>query len=152
MNAILRASASMAALAVMLAGCMETVGYQEVTPARYIAPTAIAKRIQGNTLYREAWQGAAKLRYVSHHRTDGTMTARFWWFGGDEQATGTWVVTEDGLYCRQWSNWWADGKRGCFSVAEATKDGTLIFDHVNGAAGDSVRYRYKVLAGNPHRL
>ena len=72
--------------------------------------------------------------------------------GGDDRAKGSWRITSDDLYCRRFDNFWARGELGCFRVYDASSSGEVIFDHVSGNQGDSFRYRYKVLAGNPYKL
>ena len=137
------------AIVAALAGCLPQ---QKQTIARIVQPSELTKKLIGNSLFRQGWRGAAKFRFSSHHRADGTMSARSWWFGGDQRTTGTWYVSDDGLYCRTWDNLWAEGKEGCFTVAQAAEDGSLIFDHVRGLPGSDKRYVYQVLLGNPHKL
>lgn len=81
--------------------------------------------------------------YGGVHRSDGTMTGRVSWFGGDEVATGVWEMSPDDLYCRAWGNEWGAGQRGCFRVSRAGE--TLVFDHVSGSRGDANRYVYRLL-------
>ena len=143
---------SLLAACAIVSGCLEQAGLQKITPAKYIQSAELERQLIGNSLYRRGWTGAAKFQFASHHSPDGTMSAKSWWFGGAEQTVGRWRVTEDGLYCRTWNNFWAQGKEGCFSVAQSTEDGRLIFDHVDGHPGSHKRYIYQVLVGNPHRL
>ena len=117
-----------------------------------MAASDITARLAGNTLYRSGWRGVVNWEYASHHSPDGRMAARVSWLGGEEAAQGRWKIDDNGLYCRTWSNHWAKGKEGCFRVYQSPGDGEVIFDHVSGEPGDSTRYEYSVLAGDPYGL
>ena len=112
----------------------------------------ILARLDGNTIYRSGIAGLARWEYASLHAKSGRISARRWWSGGDDRAKGSWRITSDDLYCRRFDNFWARGELGCFRVYDASGSGEVIFDHVSGNQGDSFRYRYKVLAGNPYKL
>lgn len=112
----------------------------------------IMSRLDGNTIFRSGIKGLARWQYASLHTRSGRLSARRWWQGGDARARGNWRVTSDDLYCRRFHNFWAGGKLGCFRVFDSPADGSIILDHVSGHQGDSYRYRYKVLAGNPYSL
>lgn len=135
-----------------MAGCMPHKGTLQAPPAQPVQAVQLEQHLVGNSLYRQGWKGAAKFRFASHHNADGTMSAKSWWYGGDQKTTGQWYISDDGLYCRTWDNYWAEGQEGCFVVAQSISDGRLIFDHVRGLPGSNRRYVYQVLAGNPHRL
>lgn len=79
-------------------------------------------------------------RYTGRHSRDGTMSAVVLAGAKREDATGSWHVTGDDLYCRTWNNDWAEGREGCFRV---TRSGdALTFDHVGGAPGEATSYTY----------
>ena len=135
-----------------MSACLPHQGAQKTVIAEPVQAASLQQQLVGNSLFRQGWRGAAKFRFASHHHADGTVSAKSWSFGGETKTTGQWYISDDGLYCRTWDNFWAEGKEGCFSVMKSPNDGRLIFNHVRGLPGSDRRYVYQVLAGNPHSL
>lgn len=107
---------------------------------RTLTADEIRQTVTGTALSRCGNRLIGPWQYTARHRRDGTMEAVVLAGTRREDATGTWRVTGDDLYCRTWSNGWAQGREGCFRV---TRNGaTLTFDHVSGAAGESVSDTY----------
>lgn len=124
-------------LLLVLAGC--------ATPppdGRVLTAGEITAAVTANPLTRCGSVLLGQWRYTGRHDKEGTMNGLVLAGEKREEATGRWRTTGDGLYCRTWSNHWADGKEGCFRVTQ-TGD-ALTFDHVSGAAGEANSYTYKL--------
>ena len=136
----------------MLSGCLPSSPQKIEAIPLPLSGEEVKSRLAGNSVYRKGMRGLARWQYASHHSADGALSAKTWWLGGADVAQGHWEVSEDGTYCRRWFNHWANGEEGCFRVFASSTNGSLIFDHVSGNAGDSKRYDYQVLVGNPYSL
>lgn len=124
---------------VLIAGALAACAGPQTGPAGLTA-SEIRQTLTGTALTRCGSRLLGPWRYTAHHRSDGTMEAVVLAGARREDAVGTWRVTGDDLYCRTWSNGWAEGRVGCFRV---TRDGAaLTFDHVSGAAGEAASYTY----------
>ena len=139
-----------AALIVTLAGC-ERVGDPEpvaqgddlvTRDARSLTGPEIQAYLKNSTLVHE---GSQRIWYV-YLREDGTLAGRSdVKDGGDvEYGHGTWEVTNDQI-CRQWSNDWAGGGRGCATVFQSGEE--YVF---TGGGGQELRRTR--LPGNPKKL
>ena len=125
----------MLCLAATLAACAAPETGPKVLSAHEIRQT-----VTGSALSRCGSRLLGPWQYTARHRRDGSMEAVVLAGSKREDATGTWRVTGDDLYCRTWNNGWAQGREGCFRV---TRSGdTLTFDHVSGAAGESASDTY----------
>lgn len=112
------------------------------TGPKILSAEEIRQTVSRNPLTRCGSILLGQWRFTGRHKRDGAMTAVVLAGEKREEATGIWRVTGDGLYCRTWSNRWADGKEGCFRVTRAGD--TLTFDHVSGAPGEATRYTYNL--------
>ena len=110
------------------------------TDPRTLKANEIRQTVTGTALNRCGSRLIGPWQYTARHHRDGTMEAVVLAGSKREDATGTWRVTGDDLYCRTWSNSWAQGREGCFRVTRTGE--TLTFDHVSGAAGESATDTY----------
>jgi len=65
---------------------------------------------------------------------------------GQYYDVGTWTISDDGKYCRQWSKW-RDGTRDCFEIVDLG-DGKYRFLSIDRKYDSTVQ----ILEGDPHRL
>lgn len=70
--------------------------------------------------------------------------------GGRETAFGSWEATDDGLFCRQWSNDWAGGERHCAEVFQRGND--YLFVERGGSPDGELETKRTRRAGNPENL
>ena len=134
----------------VIAGCQAGPGPVDEGALTRLSAPEIREALVDNSLYREGGNWFRRWEYAGLFRADGALSARVWWNGGEERATGVWEVTNDDLYCRTWHNNWGEGKRGCFRVSKAGE--ILVFDYESGSSGDADRYAYELLQGNPYDL
>ena len=63
-------------------------------------------------------------RWHVYLREDGTMSGLAVGLEDEtrERSNGTWRVTDEGLFCRQWESDWGGGRSGCAEVFRFGKD------------------------------
>jgi hypothetical protein len=105
----------------------------------------IEETLRGNTLHRTGSRAGVEWQWAGHYRADGTMTGRAWWGSGEQVAEGRWSVEGD-RFCREWSNSWGGGDRGCYRLYRQGDRLTMI--KVSGS-GDEEGRSY-ILSGNPY--
>jgi hypothetical protein len=94
----------------------------------------------GNTATGETVFGGGGHVY---HEPNGKLLIRT--FSGQTDR-GTWEITEDGQFCRQWNNF-GGGKKTCFIYF--TKGGEYEYWQ---AGGSRMRGKFKLRLGNPENL
>ncbi|MEM7671342.1 MAG: hypothetical protein AAF317_19830, partial [Pseudomonadota bacterium] len=66
---------------------------------------------------------------------DGTMRGKTVWDDGDKSGAGTWEVSADGMFCRDWDNDWGGGEYGCAALYR--EDDKITYVHRSGSAGSN---------------
>jgi hypothetical protein len=96
--------------------------------------------ISGNTVSGKSERGSD---FHVYHSPDGKMSgqARLAYYD-----VGTWEITDDGKYCRRWTNW-REGARDCFEMFEVGED-RLRIKAINYHYDDTFRIR----EGDPQNL
>jgi hypothetical protein len=78
-----------------------------------------------------------------YHALDGKLLIRMFSGQTDE---GTWEITDDGLFCRQWNNF-GGGKKACFIYFKKGDEYEYWY-----ADGSAMRGKFKIRPGNPENL
>ena len=94
---------------VMLAGCKTTEQAFLEKGLNPLTGEEIRALVTGNTLSGEHMGGA----YAIYFPGDGKMEGKVWWDEGTDSDHGTWEVTADNQYCRQWQVKWGNLERKC---------------------------------------
>ena len=135
-----------AALGATLAGCAST---SDEMAEKGIAPMTadqLEATFPGNTAYIKGsgWE------WAGYYADDGTIRGRSWWSGGEETATASYEITDDGLICRDWDNNWGSGGYGC---SRYYQDGDkIVYDAVSGSKGKYPTGTLTVSEGNSYGL
>jgi hypothetical protein len=105
-----------------------------------LSASEMRSALSGNTLYGKTERGSD---FRVYHSLEGKMSgqARLAYYD-----VGEWDVTEDGNYCRQWTNW-REGARDCFDMYR-TGDNQFRINAINYHYESTFRVR----EGDPESL
>ena len=107
----------------------------EDVPALFVDATHVG------TLSDGEWQ--------SYYAADSSLRGTFQGSQGKETDVGTYRVTPEGVYCREWSRW-GNGQEGCAEVYQ--KGDVLRMIVVSGRIGRTPHYDAMHQPGNPFEL
>ena len=141
-----RSLIKLVAVCLFLFGCTSTAEQMAEKGIEPMTAAEIREAFTGNSAYIKGpdWE------YTGYYNPDGTLIGRSWWQGGEETATATWEIKDDGLLCRDWDNDWGGGGYGC---ARMYRDGeNIVYDNVSGSAGKYPSLTLTLSEGNAFNL
>ncbi|NDV27544.1 hypothetical protein [Desulfovibrio sp. JC010] len=144
-------------VSVLVLGLLPAVGYG--SDADKLVRTMADKGIQPLTKLeivtllkdKTMEESLAKYHYMMYQAPDGTLKGKAWGDWGEELDTGIWYVTDEGLYCSEWSGMWAKNGKQCSALYPSKNGDGYVRVIVKGKrtkAHPSGVYRPQLVSGD----